>query len=425
MSDAGRSDTDLVERPERGERQDEVDPRLLEPDAGIGGYLVGLSRRLRGGDIGSSPVLVGLVIIWAIFQTRNHRFLSPGNIENLLLQNVDVGVIALGIVLVLLLGEIDLSVGAVSGVTAGLMGVLTTNHGVSPLVSILAALGLGLGIGLLHGVVFTKIGIPAFVVTLAGLLGWAGLQLHITGKSGSILLSPHTIITELQSTFLSDTAGWILAVVIVVAYAAATISGIVRRRRAGLRPLSRVDLAIRVVVVAIAVFVGVFEVNRDRGVPLSVLIFVALVVAFDLMLRRTQFGRYIYAVGGNIEAARRAGIRVDRIRIAVMTLASIMAAVGGILAASRLTSVSAATGGNDVLLNSIAAAVIGGTSLTGGRGRAWSALLGILVIGSITNGLDLLSIGSDVREMITGGVLLAATAVDALARRGRKASGRA
>jgi D-xylose transport system permease protein len=232
-------------------------------------------------------------------------------------------------------------------------------------------------------------------------------------------------INEIQTTFLSKPVGWTVGIVVVVLYAGAEVLGVARRRQAGLRPAPPVDRIVRLVVMAAGTLVAIGVANADRGVPLSVLIFLVLVVGFQQMLTRTKFGRHIYAVGGNAEAARRAGISVTGIRIAVMTLASLLASVGGILAASRLQAVSASTGGNAELLNAIAAAVIGGTSLTGGRGRAWSALLGILVIGSIANGLDLLSIGSDVREMITGGVLLAAVAVDALARRGRQASGRA
>jgi D-xylose transport system permease protein len=402
-----------------------IDPRLLQTQAGVGGYLRALGSRFRGGDLGSLPVVVGLVLIWIIFQTQNSRFLSAGNLENLALQNVDVGVIAIGIVLVLLLGEIDLSVGSVSGVCACLMGVLLTQHHVAAPLALLAALGLGAAIGFIHGVVFAKIGIPAFVVTLAGLLGWAGLQLHLVGTSGSVALPYGGSINEIQTTFLSKTVGWILGIVVVALYVMTELLGAARRKQAGLRAAPPADRIVKLVIMAAGTLVAIGVANSDRGVPLSVLIFLALVVGFQQMLTRTKFGRHIYAVGGNAEAARRAGISVTGIRIAVMTLAGLLASVGGILAASRLQAVSASTGGNAELLNAIAAAVIGGTSLTGGRGRAWSALLGILVIGSIANGLDLLSIGSDVREMITGGVLLAAVAVDALARRGRQASGRA
>jgi D-xylose transport system permease protein len=380
-------------------------------------------NRIRTGDLGSLRVLVLLAIVWAIFQSQESRFLSSTNIVNLSLQITAVALISVGVVLVLLLGEIDLSVGAVSGVTSAIVAVLSVKHGWSPVTAILAGLAVGATIGCFQGYISTKFGIPTFVVTLAGLLGWQGLQLKVLGETGTVNLNPG-LLTDLAGKFLSDGAGWIVAIVCVALFAIVTLAGYRRRVAGGLTAPPVVLIAIRIAAVAVAGLLFVSVANKDRGVPVAVLILLAFVASFDFMTRRTRFGRHIYAVGGNMEAARRAGIAVFRVRVIVFTLASTMAAVGGIMAASRLLAVNQSSGGSDLLLNSIAGPVIAGTSLFGGRGNVWSALLGALVIGSISNGMDLLAYTSATKFMVTGAVLLGAVVLDSAARMGRAASGR-
>jgi D-xylose transport system permease protein len=402
-----------------------LDPRLMLRERGLKGYWEVFVRRMKAGELGSIPVVVGLVVIWVVFQLLDSRFLSANNLSNLVQQMSAVGIISIGIVLVLLLGEIDLSVGSVSGLTSAILAVLNVSHGWGTVPAILAALLAGTAIGLIHGFFFAKIGVPAFVVTLAGLIGWQGLQLTVLGSQGTINFQFNGGIAKLANTFYTPEVGYGIAAVVIIVYVLAMLAGARRRAQAQLpaRPLS--ETVLRAVFLAIALVIVVYVMNKARGLPLALVIFGGLVVIFDLILRRTLYGRYVFAVGGNPEAARRAGINVEMIRITVFMLCSTLAAAGGIMAASRLYAVNQSSGGSDVLLNAIAAAVIGGTSLFGGRGSTYSALLGILVIQSITNGMLLLNLGTDVRFMITGGVLLAAVTVDAVARRGREASGRA
>jgi D-xylose transport system permease protein len=400
------------------------DPRLLKAEPGLAGFLRDLRRRISQGDIGALPVIVGLVIIWAVFQTANPNFLSARNLTNLFLQIAAMGTISVGIVLVLLLGEVDLSVGAVSGLSAGVMAVLNVKSGVPGPLAILIGIVVGAAIGLLQGAWISRFRVPSFVVTLAGFIAWQGVLLYVLGETGTVNLTDEAI-TGLAGTFFDPLLGWVIGIVCVAAYAGALFLGARRRTAAGLTAPSTRGLVGRIVVVALLVLIAIAVLNADRGVPLAVLILVGFVVAFDLITRRTRFGRFIYAVGGNAEAARRAGIAVNAIRASVFTIAGALAACGGILAASRLFAVNQSSGGGDLTLNAIAAAVIGGTSLFGGRGTAWSALLGALVIGSISNGMDLLALPSSVKFMITGGVLLVAVTIDAVARQGRLAAGRA
>jgi D-xylose transport system permease protein len=382
-----------------------------------------LMNRIRTGDLGSLRVLILLAIVWAIFQSQESRFLSSTNIVNLSLQITAVGLISVGVVLVLLLGEIDLSVGAVSGLCSAIAAVLSVKHGWPAGAAIAVAICAGAAIGTFQGFISTKFGIPTFVVTLAGLLGWQGAQLKVLGETGTVNLNPG-LFTDLAGKFLSDAAGWIVAIAAIALFAATTIAGRQRRVKSGLTAPSTGLIGIRIGAVTIAALGAVYVVNKDRGVPIAALILVGFVAAFDFMTRRTRFGRHIFAVGGNMEAARRAGINVFRVRVAVFALASSMAAVGGIMAASRLLAVNQSSGGSDLLLLSIAGPVIAGTSLFGGRGNVWSALLGALVIGSISNGMDLLAYTSATKFMVTGAVLLGAVVLDAAARMGRAASGR-
>jgi D-xylose transport system permease protein len=381
-------------------------------------------RRLTQGELGNLPVILGLALVWTYFQVENDRFLSSGNLTNLMLQIAGMGTISIGVVLVLLLGEIDLSVAWVSGLAAGTMAVLNVKSEWNPVLSIVAGLLVGFGIGLLQGLWVTKLKVPSFVVTLAGFLAWQGALWRVLGSTGTVNINDDTI-RNLTFTYFSDGVGWMLAVGVIAVTAAVTAVRRARVAAVGLQPPALWEDLIRLGIVAAVVLGAVAVFNDDRGVPLAVCIFVGLVVLVALMTRRTVFGRHIFAVGGNAEAARRAGIRVDRVRITVFVLASTLSAAGGILLASRLQAVNRSSGAGDLLLMSIAAAVIGGTSLFGGRGSAWSALLGALVIGSVDNGMDLLGQSSEVKFMVTGAVLLVAATVDAVSRRGRQAAGRA
>jgi D-xylose transport system permease protein len=402
----------------------EIDPRLVQPQTGVAGAVREFFRRLTQGELGSLPVVLGLAAVWIYFQSENSNFLSSGNLTNLMLQIAAMGTIAVGVVMVLLLGEIDLSVGSVSGLSAATMAVLNVKEGWAAPQAIAAGLVVGAVIGLVQGLWVTKLRVPSFVVTLAGLLAWQGAQLHVLGSTGSINLTDPTI-TDLAFTFFADGVGWALAALVIVGTALVTLARRRRARAAGLPPRPLLGDIARLVVVTVGTILAVAVFNDDRGVPLAMCLFVGFVIAFDVLTRRTVFGRHVFAVGGNAEAARRAGIRVDRVRAVVFVLASTMAAAGGILGASRLLAVNQSSGSGDLLLDSIAAAVIGGTSLFGGRGSAWSALLGALVIGSIANGMDLLGQESDVKFMVTGAVLLVAASIDAVSRRGRQAAGRA
>jgi D-xylose transport system permease protein len=375
--------------------------------------------RLARGELGSLRVFVIIALIWTIFQLQNDRFLSAINLTNLTLQIAAIGTISVGVVLVLLLGEIDLSVGAVSGLAAGVMAVLNVKHGWSPELAILAGLLTGAVIGFFNGFMVTFFRIPSFVVTLAGLLAWQGALLYVLGDTGTINLPPSTI-TDLAGKFYSSGVGYALAALVTAATLGTGLAERRERVKAGLETDPIAGIVIRTVIVGVAVFAAVAILSSDRGIPLSALLLIVFCGFFSWLTTRTGFGRHIFAVGGNAEAARRAGIPINRVRILVFTLCSTMAAAGGILAASRLIAVNQASGSGDILLLAIAGPVIAGTSLFGGRGSVWSALLGAVVIGSISNGMDLLGLNSDVKYMITGGVLLAAVTVDALARRQRE-----
>ena len=376
-------------------------------------------RRLGRGELGSLRVIVGIALIWTIFQIANDRFLSAINLSNLTLQIAAVATISIGVVLVLLLGEIDLSVGAVSGLAAAVMAVTSVNEGLDPAIAIILGLLVGTAIGCFNGFIVTIFGIPSFVVTLAGLLAWQGAQLFVLGDTGSVNL-PDSIITDLTSTFFDPAVGWALAAAAVGAHTASLFLERRRRTSAGLKAEPVPVLVARILLVAAAIIVAVAILNSDRGVPLAAVIVIGLMVFFSFLTERTRWGRHVFAVGGNEEAARRAGIRVSRIKVSVFALASTLAAAGGVLAASRLLSVNQQSGSGDTLLLAIAGPVIAGTSLFGGRGFIWSALLGAIVIGSISNGMDLLALDSDIKFMITGAVLLLAVTIDAVTRRQRQ-----
>lgn len=400
------------------------DERLIAQQ-GFGAQVKAFGQRLRNGELGSLPVVIGLIIIWLIFQSQNSDFLSSRNLVNLTLQSAAVGTIAIGIVLVLLLGEIDLSVGSVSGLASAIVAVGFVNHGWPILVAVLAAVLAGTAIGLLYGVIFTRFGVPSFVITLAGLMAFLGLQLKVLGKDGSINIpfdSP--LVKFAMKSFLPAGAAYGLVLVTAALFFVTRWRVNQQRQQAGLSTMPIQVLALRALGLLLVLAVPVFVLSKDRGVPWMFVVFLALVVVTDLAIRRTRWGRSVMAVGGNVEAARRAGIKVNRVYVSVFALCSTFAALGGIFAAARLAAASQGSGGADTNLNAIASAVIGGTSLFGGRGSAYSALLGVIVIQSISSGLDLLNIDSSARYMITGAVLLLAVTIDSLSRKTRAASGR-
>ncbi|MCU1682623.1 MAG: inner-rane translocator [Amycolatopsis sp.] len=362
------------------------------------------------------PVLISLALVWIVFAVANNRFLTPGNLTNLALQIVSVGAISVGVVFVLLLGEIDLSAGALSGFAAAIMAVLNVNHGFSAPVAILAAVLGGAVVGTVQGLIITRFALPAFVVTLAGLLTWQGALLYLLGDSGTINLTDTTYLT-LSSSFLPSWAGWLLAVVVVTTYGLTAAARRRSRGAVGLTIETTHAMGVRLVLVAVVIAVIVAVLNADRGVPVAVLVLVALVAIGDLVVRRSTFGRRVIAVGSNTEAARRAGINTNRVRIAVFSISGAMAGAGGVLAASRLLAVNQGSGGSDLLLMAIAGPVIAGTSLFGARGNVWSALSGAVLLGSISNGMDLLSLTSSVKYMITGLVLAAAVVFDSISRK--------
>ena len=419
------SDTDILDEPPARPLLDRSDERVAH-DSGIAGAMRAFLRRVRSGDLGPLPVIVGLAIIWTVFQSLNSVFLSSNNLVNLLFDCSTVGVISLGIVCVLMLGEIDLSVGSVSGLSSALLGVLWVNLGWPVLLAVAAAVVAGAAIGGVYALLFIRFGMPSFVITLAGLLAVLGLQLYILGQGGSINLpygSP--LVSFGQLDCMPRSVAYLVAALAALGLFASGFRTAARRRAAGLSSASLVSLLARAAATLAALELIVAYLNRDRGVPWMFGVFGGLVVIMNYALTRTQWGRSMTAVGGNREAARRAGINVGRIYTSSFVLCSVFAAVGGVLAASRLASASQQAGTGDVNLNAISAAVIGGTSLFGGRGNAYSALLGIIVIQSIASGLTLLDLSSALRYMITGAVLAIAVIVDSLARKSRVSHGRA
>nr|WP_241838380.1 sugar ABC transporter permease [Streptomyces sp. TSRI0281] len=406
-----------------------VDPRLLVREEGFKGYWSEFSRKVRGGELGSLPVFVGLIVIAIVFQLQNSNFLSASSVANIAVYSSGLGIMAVGIVFVLLLGEIDLSVGSVAGVGAAVWAVLNVNNGWSDWTAILVAVLSGTALGALHGFFFAKIGVPAFVVTLAGFLGWSGLQDWMMGGEGSINTPSGSVVENLTNYFFEDkAAGYGLALVAVLAYAASLLVDSKRRRAANLPARPTAEVVLRTAVVTILCFVVAYVLNEPsgaRGLPLALVLFLAVLVIADFVARRTAFGRQVFAVGGNPEAARRAGINVDRIRITVFALSGTLGAFGGLFIASLSGGATKSVGAGNTLMLVIAAAVIGGTSLFGGRGKVWSALLGMIVIQSIQQGLNMIGMANAVQYMITGAVLLAAVVIDSVSRRTQKTAGRA
>jgi D-xylose transport system permease protein len=404
---------------------DRSDERFRHDDS-LGAMVKAFIDRVRSGDLGMLPVIVGLIVISTVFSVLNPVFLAPNNLVNLLFDCATVGIISLGIVCVLMLGEIDLSVGSMSGLSSAILGVLWVNLGWPIWLAIAAALGCGVVVGILYSVMFNRLGMPSFVATLAGLLALLGMQLYILGPTGSINLPYASPLVRFgQILVMPD---WLSYALALIPGAVIVLTGLRRRAQRQAVNLSSQPLGallIKAAVLTIGLEFAAYYLNLGRGIPYMFGLFVVIAVILNYALTRTQWGRSMFAVGGNREAARRAGINVRRIYLSAFVLCSTLATLGGVLSASRLASSSQQAGTGDVNLNAIAAAVIGGTSLFGGRGSAYSALLGIIVIQAISNGLTLLNLSSSLRYMITGAVLAIAVIVDSLARRSRVSHGRA
>ncbi len=408
--------TDLAERPEI------VDPATGRGSGSIGDYLRAYVARVRSGDLGNLPILIGILLIVIIFSSLSEFFLTTRNFVNLILQMTQLTTIAIGIVFVLLLGEIDLSVGFVSGVAAVAMARLSVEQGVPWYLAIGGALLVGAVIGLMQGTIITRFRVPSFVVTLAGLLIWNGVVLITIAGRGTFGIDDD-VIQGISNAFLPDAVSYVVAVLFVLGFALLQLARRRARLAAGLPTMPVAIIAARIAILALLVLGAVFFANQERGVPYAALLILVLLVFWSFIANRTAFGRHVYAVGGKAEAARRAGIAVDRVRTTVFIISAAMAALGGVIGASRLQSVDPSVGGGPLLLNAIAAAVIGGTSLFGGHGKVTSALFGALIIASVDNGMGLLDLSTGARFVVTGLVLLAAVLVDALSARGRAVRG--
>ncbi|SDT20350.1 sugar ABC transporter permease [Microlunatus soli] len=380
-------------------------------------------RRMREGQLGFIPVIFALVVIVIVFQSINHNFVSPSNLVNLSTQVAYVGMLALAINFILLLGEIDLSLAQLGGLSASILGVLMLRQGVNPLLAVVIMLVFGIVVGLVQGWFFAVVGIPAFVVTLAGLLAYTGLTLTTLGQQKNLSMSD-TFVADFANYYFPAPIAYTFGVIVIGVYVVAQVVGLIRRRRAGLTTGSYIPIIVRSVILAAVLFGFLIAVNYDFGLALPFFALGVVAIAADLMLRKTRYGRAIYAVGGNAEAARRSGIRVTAVRISVFMIAGLLAAFFGLIKAGVTTNAGSTLVGTQDLLNAIAAAVIGGTSLFGGRGSAWAPILGALVVGSINNGLYLIGFNSDAQQIITALVLLAAVVLDALSRRGQRNVGR-
>ncbi|GAB3592658.1 ABC transporter permease [Angustibacter peucedani] len=388
--------------------------------------------KLRGGDMGALPAVLGLIVLALVFTIlRPDTFPSFGNLANLTVQAGAICVLAMGLVPVLLLGEIDLSAGVAGGASAGVMAILINDKGWPWPIAVLAAVVTGLVIGGAIGLLVSRLGIPSFVVTLAFFLGLQGITLRLIGEGGTVPVR-NDVIVGIANSNLPVVAGWVLAVVVVVLYALTELNRLRRKKSKGLAHAPEALVVARIVALAVIVLFGAYVLNSNRarvptatlaGIPWVVPIVAVLLVFWTFVLGRTSYGRHVYAVGGNAEAARRAGIDVRKIRISVFMICTAMAALSGIVAASRLNAVTPDAGAGNTLLYAVGAAVIGGTSLFGGKGKARDAIVGGLVIATIDNGLGLMGFASYVNYLVTGGVLLLAASVDAISRRRRSATG--
>jgi D-xylose transport system permease protein len=380
----------------------------------------------KAGDVGVMPVVLALIIITLVFYKVNSNFLTAGNFTNLMVQMSAVTTIAIGVVFVLLLGEIDLSIGYVSGIAGVVVAKLQfpdSSWEVRGVAAIAIAVLVTALIGAFQGSFVAIIGVPSFVVTLAGLLFWQGVILYAIGDQGVIVIDD-SLINNVSNYFFSDTVGYLIAAIASGLYVIATLAGVISRRRHGIYTDNLVLVVLKILGLAALAFGVVYWANEERGFPVAFLLVIVLLVFWTWVAERTTFGRHVYAVGGNAEAARRAGINVRNIRIFVFMISGAMAGLGGVIFASRLNSVDLNAGGGTILLDAIAAAVIGGTSLFGGRGRVISALMGALVISTVANGIDLLGYSSAIKYMVTGAILLAAVTLDTVSRRRLQRAGR-
>jgi len=373
-------------------------------------------RQLSRRDLGSLPVLGALIVLAVYFQNdSNGLFLTPRNLSNLILQVANIGTISLASVLVLLIGEIDLSLAAVSSFCGAVMVTQSVYHGWPAWAAIAAAMGAGLVIGFINGMIVAILRVPAFIVTLAALIGYSGLLLHILLPNTSIRITD-PFLKEIASNYLPEWLGWTIGLGAVGIYAAVVIFHQISRRNRKLPTMSITELSFRIGVVVLLVVVAVNGLSSYLGVPYSAVILIGLITLFWLILGYTRYGRSVYAVGGNAEASRRAGINVTAIKVSVFMLASMLAGVAGVLESSRTFSASSQVD-STLLLSAIAAAVIGGVSLFGGRGTVWAVVLGVLVIGGLQNGLVLQGRSSDIQQMVEAVVLILAVIVDAVLRR--------
>jgi len=384
---------------------------------------------IRTGNLGVLPIVIGLAFIVVFFSFKATNFFTADNFNNIIVQMAGLTMLAFGVVFVLLLGEIDLSIGYLSGIAALAVAEFQlpgSGHAYPGVVAIAIAIGLCALIGGAQGSVVAKVGVPSFVVTLAGLLIWQGVILQVLEIKGVIVIEDN-LINDLANYYFSASAGWIIAAVITGLYAVGTLGGVIGKRRAGVAIRGPLLLIAKVVGIAIASF-GVVAVSNHasvpRGLPLAGVLVVIFLVVLTFLAKRTPFGRHVYAVGGNAEAARRAGINVARIRILVFGISGAMAGVGGVILAARLNSVDLNVGGGTLLLDAISAAVIGGTSLFGGRGEVRSALIGALVISTVSNGLNTAGYKTGTIYIVTGVILLLAVTLDTIARRLQARSGR-
>jgi D-xylose transport system permease protein len=383
--------------------------------------------RVKAGDIGSLPAVLGLVVLCIAFGSMSNVFLTPGNFANLLTQAAAVIVIAMGLVFVLLLGEIDLSAGYTAGVSGAVLVILITNQGQPWYVALIASIAVGVLLGFFLGTLVARLGIPSFVVTLAAFLAFQGILLLLAGEGGTIRVEDETILA-VQNSNISPIGSWVFFIVIAVAYVLVGLSSMNSRRKSGLKTELKKLWIIKTAGLLTITGLAVFALNLERsnnpdlvslkGIPYVVPVILLLLVVGTFVLGRTAFGRHIYAVGGNAEAARRAGINVKRIRVTAFMICSGFAAIAGMIFASRQNSISPTTGGSSTLLYAVGAAVIGGTSLFGGKGKVRDAILGGLVVAVIDNGMGLLGYAAGIKFIVTGIVLLVSAGVDAISRRG-------
>ncbi|MEZ5184555.1 MAG: ABC transporter permease [Candidatus Nanopelagicales bacterium] len=406
-----------------------------EEGAGLGQSIRNYWERVRGGELGSLPAVAGLLVLIVVFTAlEGDTFLSAFNFANLINQSAMIIVLAMGLVFVLLLGEIDLSAGFAAGTAAAVLGVTLTQRSWPWYLALAATLLTGVVIGFLIGILVSRLGIPSFVVTLAAFLALQGLMLLVIGEGGTIPIRNDSIL-KIMNANMSPLAGWILFAIVVGGWAVLSLMKRRSRHASGLPTENMSVFLAKLIALGVIMGAAVYILNQERsrnpavtsiqGVPYVVPLILILVVCLTYLLSRTSFGRHVYAVGGNAEASRRAGINVANIKLICFIACSTMAAVAGILFASRDNSVSPSTGGSTTLLYAVGAAVIGGTSLFGGRGRIIDAVIGGLVVGVIANGLPLVTQESGIAFIVTGLVLLIAASVDALSRRRAQATGRA